>query len=213
MQEFPEQPRQRMVQRGERPGDPFVRFAAWLAEAAGTEPNDPNAMALTTLGQDGFPAARIVLLQRADARGFVFYGSQRSRKTAELAENPRATLLVHWKTQRRQVRVTGQVTLVPAAELDAFFAAWPRRAQLGARIAEQPRPLADAAAHEARLAELAARWPGTVPRPAHWRGWCLVPESIEFWQTLAFHQHERLIYRRDADAWRAIRSRNATSQA
>jgi len=213
MQELPLQPRQRMVPRGDQPGDPFARFAAWLAEAAGTEPNDPNAMALSTLGRDGFPASRIVLLQRADARGFVFYGSSRSRKTAELAENSRAALLVHWKTQRRQIRVTGQVTGVARAELDAFFAAWPRRAQLGARIAEQPKLLADAAAYEARLAALAARWPGVVPRPAHWRGWCLAPESIEFWQTLPFHQHERLIYRRDRDGWRAVRSPNENAEA
>ena len=208
-----EQGRLRMVARGARPGDPIARFAAWLAEATATEPNDPNAMALTSFGRHGFPATRIVLLQRADAQGFVFYGSGRSRKTAELAADPRASLLIHWKTQRRQVRVAGQVEDVASRELDEFFAAWPRRAQLGAHIAEQPRLLADQAAFNARLAELAARWPATVPRPAHWRGWCLVPAAIEFWQTLPFHQHERLIYRRDGAAWRAIRSRNATAQA
>jgi pyridoxamine 5'-phosphate oxidase len=182
--------------------DPLHRFAAWLAEASAVEPNDPNAMTLATATPDGRPSARMVLLKGADAQGFVFYTNLESRKSLELAANPVAALLFHWKSLRRQVRIEGAVEPVSAAEADAYFATRPALSRLGAWASDQSRPLPSRAVLEARLAAMKSRFgEENIPRPPHWSGWRLVPEVFEFWQDMPFRLHERLVFTRGPHGW------------
>lgn len=182
--------------------DPIALFETWLAEAARTEPADPNAMTVATATPDGHPSARIILLKGVDARGFVFYTNTESRKGQELAVNSQAALLFHWKTLGRQVRVEGRVEAVSAAEADAYFAARPRISRLGAQASDQSRPLLDRAELERRVAALDARYPGdTIPRPPHWSGYRVIPRQLEFWQDMPFRLHDRRIYTRDGERW------------
>uniref|UniRef100_A0A8J4HFP1 Pyridoxine/pyridoxamine 5'-phosphate oxidase n=1 Tax=Acidicaldus sp. TaxID=1872105 RepID=A0A8J4HFP1_9PROT len=182
--------------------DPLHRFTAWLAEASAVEPNDPNAMTLATATPEGRPSARMVLLKGADARGFVFYTNLESRKSLELAANPVAALLFHWKSLRRQVRIEGAVEPVSAAEADAYFATRPALSRLGAWASDQSRPLPSRAVLEARLAAMKSRFgEENIPRPPHWSGWRLVPEVFEFWQDMPFRLHERLVFTRGPHGW------------
>ena len=182
--------------------DPVQLFQDWLAEATQTEPNDPNALALATSTPDGRPSVRMVLLKGVDAGGFVFYTNDESRKGGELAANPHAALLFHWKTLRRQVRVEGAVTSVSPAEADAYFASRARVSRLGAIASDQSRPLPSRAELERRVAEYDERYPGdSIPRPAHWSGHRVRPESMEFWQDMPFRLHDRRVYTRRGDDW------------
>ncbi|GAB4178799.1 MAG: pyridoxamine 5'-phosphate oxidase [Thalassobaculales bacterium] len=182
--------------------EPSDHFLAWLKEAEASEPNDPNAMALATADAQGRPSVRMVLLKDADARGFVFYTNLESRKGLELAENPEAALLFHWKSLRRQVRVEGPVAPVTPAEADAYFASRARGSQIGAWASQQSRPLESRFALEKAVALYTAKFGlGSVPRPPHWSGFRLTPRRLEFWQDGAFRLHDRLVYTRDGMRW------------
>ncbi len=186
--------------------DPFHHFDAWFAEAATSEPNDPNAMTLATATTRGMPSARIVLLKAHDRRGFVFYTNQDSRKGAELAANPHAALLFHWKSRQRQVRIEGRTEPVTDAEADEYYASRPRISRLGAWASLQSQPLPDRATLERRLAEMEDRFPGAdIPRPPHWSGLRVVPDRFEFWQEAPFRLHDRTIFTRDGDGWARAR--------
>ncbi|HEX4695649.1 pyridoxamine 5'-phosphate oxidase [Sphingomonas sp.] len=180
--------------------DPLALFDAWLAEAKAGEPNDPNAMALATADASGRPSVRMVLLKGHGPDGFVFYTNRESRKAGEIAANPRAALLFHWKSLRRQVRIEGALTLASVAESDVYFASRSRDSQLGAWASDQSRPLADRATFEARFAEVQGKFDGQdVPRPPHWGGYRLTPHHIEFWQERAHRLHERRVFDRASE--------------
>lgn len=198
---------------GDRPliqetGDPIGLFQQWMAEARATEPNDSNAMSLATVDADGRPDVRIVLLKGVDETGFAFFTNLESTKAVQLAANPVAALCIHWKSQRRQVRVRGAVARVSEGEADAYFASRAAQSRISAIASDQSRPLADRALFEQRVAEISSIYGDDkdIPRPPHWGGFRLVPTEIEFWQDQAFRMHDRLrFYRKDGGGWASVR--------
>lgn len=177
--------------------DPFRQFGEWFREAEATVPVDPNAMVLSTVGPEGRPSSRVVLLKGFDAEGFVFYGNLESRKFRELRAHPWAALNFHWKPLGKQVRIEGGVTQVADQEADAYFATRARGSQIGAWASRQSEPLPSRAALEAAVRDVEARYAGSnVPRPPFWSGFRLDPDRIEFWKAGEFRLHDRQVFRR-----------------
>jgi pyridoxamine 5'-phosphate oxidase len=187
--------------------DPFMLFSEWLAEAAESEINDANAMALATVDETGMPDVRMVLLKGFEGGGFVFYTNLGSRKGRELAAHPKAALCFHWKSLKRQVRVRGNVEPVTPEEADAYFASRARMSRIGAWASRQSEPLESRFALEKAVARYTAKYPaGEVPRPPHWSGFRIVPAELEFWREGAFRLHDRVRFTRSgADGWTTAR--------
>jgi pyridoxamine 5'-phosphate oxidase len=177
--------------------DPFAWFQAWMSEAEASEPSDPNAMTVVTVGPGGKPSARTVLLKGVDPRGFVFYTNTFSRKGSELGTNPLISLLFYWKSLGRQIRIEGRVEAVTAAEADAYFATRHRISRLGAWASDQSRSLPERAELERRLKQFEEKYPGEdIPRPPHWSGYRVLPDRFEFWQNMPFRLHDRTVFER-----------------
>jgi pyridoxamine 5'-phosphate oxidase len=188
----------------EAAADPFDQFDTWLHEALGAGLVEPNAMALATVGADGRPSVRMVLLKDFDRRGFTFYTNYESRKARELDRTPFAALLFYWDKLHRQVRIEGSVEKVEPAESDAYFAKRPYGSRIGALASPQSRPI-DRHELARRFQELARRHPEDPPRPAHWGGYRLRPDRFEFWQGRRSRLHDRLVYTPDGTGWRITR--------
>ena len=187
--------------------EPYALFSRWLDDATASEPNDANAVALASVDPDGLPDVRMVLLKGFDEQGFVFYTNYESAKGREILSSMKAAMCFHWTSLRRQVRVRGPVEKVSDAEADAYFASRPRGSRIGAWASKQSRPLESRFALEKSVAEYTARYAiGEIPRPAHWSGFRILPQSIEFWHDRPFRLHDRLVFSRAADGgWEKTR--------
>lgn len=186
--------------------DPYAIFEEWFALAREAEPNDPNAMALATVGDDGLPDVRMVLLNARDERGFCFFTNFESAKGRQLQEHPKAAMVMHWKSLRRQVRMRGPVEQVSPQEADAYFATRHKNSRIASASSRQSRPVASRAVMLDEVATLAAQiGEGDAPRPAHWSGFRLVPTSMEFWKDGEFRLHDRVRFTRASDGWTSTR--------
>lgn len=186
--------------------DPWALFSEWMALAQASEPEDANAMALATADSDHLPDVRIVLLKGADPSGFVFYTNRDSAKGDQIARNPQAAIVLHWKSLRRQVRARGPLSPVTDAEADTYFASRARESRLGAIASRQSRPLDARATLMAEVAALSERYgDGPIPRPENWSGFRLAPVEIEFWQNGDFRLHDRVRFTRHEGGWARAR--------
>ena len=183
------------------PAEPLSVFHQWFADAGQAEPVDPNAMNLATIGADGRPSSRMVLLKGIDERGFVFYTNRESRKGADLAASPFAALCFYWKSLGRQIRVEGAVELVDGKEADDYYASRGRGSRLGAWASQQSRPLDSRKTLVEKVAALDKKYAGDIPRPPHWGGYRVVPTRIEFWHEGRDRLHTRIVYTRDGKGW------------
>ncbi len=181
--------------------DPMALFQEWMKEAEASEPNDPNAVALATAGKDGMPSVRMVLMKSMLENGFCFFTNDGSEKGLQLAENPQAAMCFHWKSLRRQVRIEGAVSDMPAADVDRYFHSRSRRSQLGAAVSLQSRPLESREILEAKVREFGDQHPEEVPRPDYWRGYCLNAARVEFWKDGPDRLHDRFLFSRQGGGW------------
>jgi pyridoxamine 5'-phosphate oxidase len=182
--------------------DPAALFAAWFAEAARSEPSDPNAMQLATASLSGLPDVRTVLMKAWDEQGFVFYTNTLSEKGRQLADNPQAALVFYWKSLKRQVRARGSVETVTAAEADAYYATRSRGSRIGAWVSRQSQALASREVLERAVADYTEAHEGEeIPRPPHWSGYRLIPETVEFWRERPFRLHDRIRFSRHGTGW------------
>ena len=186
--------------------DPYELFDSWFAEAKASEINDPDAMAIASVDSAGMPSVRMVLLKEVIPEGFVFYTNYNSRKSAELLATGKASFVMHWKSLRRQVRVCGQVSQVPAEQSDAYFSSRPRGSRIGAWASDQSKPLESRQDLQAAVAAAEARYGDDIPRPPHWGGFLIQPDEIEFWADGEFRLHDRFRYTKSASGnWQAER--------
>lgn len=188
--------------------EPFTLFGMWLKDAETSEINDPNAVALATVDENGLPNVRMVLLKEFDTRGFVFYTNFESQKGREILGQKKAAMCFHWKSLRRQVRLRGEVEVVSDEEADIYYRSRPLGSRIGAWASKQSRPLESRFALEKAVAEYTARYAfGDVPRPAHWSGFRIRPTSIEFWHDRKFRLHDRIEFRRETvdSPWTKVR--------
>ena len=185
--------------------NPFNLFQSWFDEAVAAEINDPDAIALASVNTDGMPSVRMVLLRQWSEDGFLFFTNYESRKAGELLATGKAAFCMHWKSLRKQIRVTGRVRKASAAQSDAYFDSRGRGSQIGAWASDQSRPLESRAALMAKVDEFDKKFPDSVQRPPHWGGFCLVPDEIEFWADGEHRLHDRFRVTRGSDGWDILR--------
>ena len=182
--------------------DPFVLFDDWFEEAKKAEPRDPNAMTVSTIGGDGYPDSRVVLMKQIHERSFVFYTNSKSAKGQQLRQTPKAAANFYWKTLNRQVRIIGDIVKAPDELADAYFNTRSMGSKIGAWASQQSQPLKDRFELEQQVAKLTEQYSdGKVPRPPHWYGYQLLPYKIEFWQDRPFRLHDRLRFSKSGDHW------------
>lgn len=187
--------------------DPFEIARGWLAEAEKSELNDPNAVALSTVDADGLPNVRMVLLKEISEDGFIFYTNYNSAKGRELTANPKAAMVLHWKSLRRQVRIRGMVSREEGTRADEYYASRSLKSRLGAWASEQSQPLDSRGTLMAKVAKITAQKGPNPPRPPFWGGFKIAPVEIEFWADGAFRLHDRFVWRRArvGESWKIQR--------